>query len=41
METASNAGAIILPPVLSFYSKPKTIDDMANHIVGKVMDVLG
>jgi 4-hydroxy-3-polyprenylbenzoate decarboxylase len=41
MEAASNAGAIILPPVLSFYSKPKTVDDMANHIVGKTLDMLG
>jgi len=41
MKTASKAGAIILPPVLSFYSKPKTIDDMVNHIVGKVLDILG
>ncbi|HJW96869.1 MAG TPA: UbiX family flavin prenyltransferase [archaeon] len=41
METASKAGAILLPPVLSLYSKPKTIDDMVNHIVGKALDVLG
>jgi polyprenyl P-hydroxybenzoate/phenylacrylic acid decarboxylase-like protein len=41
METASKAGAVILPPVFSFYSKPKTIDDMVNHIVGKTLDVLG
>ncbi|MCJ7816298.1 MAG: UbiX family flavin prenyltransferase [Candidatus Aenigmarchaeota archaeon] len=41
METVSQSGAIILPPVLSFYSKPKSIDDMVNHIVGKTLDMLG
>ena len=41
MKTVSKAGAVILPPVMTFYSKPKTIDDMVNHIVGKVMDQLG
>jgi polyprenyl P-hydroxybenzoate/phenylacrylic acid decarboxylase-like protein len=41
MKTASRAGAVILPPVLSFYSKPKTIDDMVNHVVGKTLDALG
>jgi 4-hydroxy-3-polyprenylbenzoate decarboxylase len=40
MKTASKAGAVILPPVLSFYSKPKTTDDMVNHIVGKALDML-
>lgn len=41
MERASRAGAIIMPPVLSFYSKPKSIDDMVNHVVGKVLDIIG
>jgi 4-hydroxy-3-polyprenylbenzoate decarboxylase len=41
METVSQSGAIILPPMLSFYSKPRSIDDMVDHIVGKVMDQLG
>lgn len=41
MKTLSKAGAIILPPMMSFYSKPKTIDDMVNHVVGKTLDLLG
>lgn len=41
MRKVSMAGAVVLPPVLSFYSKPKSIDDMVNHIVGKTLDMLG
>ncbi|MGM9606053.1 MAG: UbiX family flavin prenyltransferase [Oscillospiraceae bacterium] len=31
-------GAVILPPVLSYYSHPQSIKDMARHLVGKVLD---
>jgi 4-hydroxy-3-polyprenylbenzoate decarboxylase len=41
MLKASRAGATILPPVISCYIKPKTIDDIYNHIIGKVMDLFG
>jgi 4-hydroxy-3-polyprenylbenzoate decarboxylase len=41
MTRVSRAGGIILPPVLSFYSKPKDINDLVNHVVGKVLDSLG
>lgn len=41
MEKISRAGGIILPPVLSFYSKPKDINDMVNHVIGKTLDTLG
>ena len=37
--TLAQMGAIILPPVLTYYNNPATIQDMANHIVGKIMDV--
>ncbi len=40
MERVSRAGGIILPPVLTFYSKPKNINDMVNHVIGKVLDML-
>ena len=29
---------VILPPVTEFYTKPKTIDDIVNHGVGKCLD---
>ncbi|UCE72808.1 MAG: UbiX family flavin prenyltransferase [Methanomassiliicoccales archaeon] len=41
MAKVTKAGAIVLPPVLSLYTKPEGIDDMLNYILGKVLDVLG
>ncbi len=38
METVTLAGATILPPMLAFYHRPKTIDDLVDQIVGKVLD---
>jgi 4-hydroxy-3-polyprenylbenzoate decarboxylase len=35
----SRMGAIIMPPIPAFYNKPKTIDDLINHSVGKVLDI--
>ena len=37
----ANAGAVILPPVLTYYQRPATIQDMTAHIVGKILDVFG
>lgn len=31
-------GAVILPPVLSYYSHPERVEDLARHLVGKVLD---
>ena len=39
MHAAAKLGAIILPPVLSFYNRPSTIQEMTRHIVGKILDV--
>jgi 4-hydroxy-3-polyprenylbenzoate decarboxylase len=38
---AAEAGAIILPPVPGTYARPKTIEDVVDHTVGKVLDQLG
>ena len=37
----SQMGTIILPPMLSFYQKPDSLEEMTNHIVGKVLDQFG
>ncbi len=40
MLTLSQMGAVILPPVLTYYNCPETIEDMTQHIVGKIYDSL-
>ena len=37
---AANIGATILPPVPAFYHGPKTIQDLIDHTVGKILDCL-
>jgi polyprenyl P-hydroxybenzoate/phenylacrylic acid decarboxylase-like protein len=41
MEVATLAGATIFPPVLSFYHRPRTIDDLLDHIAGRILDQFG
>ncbi len=40
MKKLSDCGAIIMPPVPAFYIKPKSLDDIINHTVGRVLDLL-
>lgn len=40
MLKLARLGVIILPACPGFYHKPKTIQDLANHVAGKVMDSL-
>ena len=39
MTTLAEMGAIIAPPVPAFYNKPKTLDDVIDHTVGRVLDL--
>jgi 4-hydroxy-3-polyprenylbenzoate decarboxylase len=39
MMNVADAGGVILPPIPAFYFLPKTIDDLINHTVGRVLDV--
>jgi 4-hydroxy-3-polyprenylbenzoate decarboxylase len=41
MEKLADLGATILPPIPAFYFQPKTIDDLINHTVGKILDLFG
>lgn len=39
MERLCRMGAIIMPPVPAFYHRPKTIEDIILHTIGKVLDI--
>ncbi len=41
MATLSDLGAIIAPPVPAFYTRPKTLDDVIDHTVGRILDLFG
>jgi flavin prenyltransferase len=40
MSAVAGLGGIILPPMPAFYHAPKTIGDIIDHTVGKILDVL-
>lgn len=40
LTAAAEAGAVIVPAMPGFYTKPESIDDLVNCVVGKVLDVL-
>jgi len=41
LVAAKEAGCTIIPPVLAFYPKPKSVGDMVDFVVGKILDSLG
>lgn len=41
LATLSDIGAVIAPIVPAFYNKPKTVDDIINHTVGRLLDLFG
>jgi flavin prenyltransferase len=41
MLALAELGGVILPPMPAFYTRPKTVDDIVNHTVGRVLDRLG
>jgi 4-hydroxy-3-polyprenylbenzoate decarboxylase len=41
LAALAELGAVIFPPVPAFYDRPKTIDDIVNHTVGRILDRLG
>lgn len=41
METITLAGGIICPATPSFYSQPKTIEEVASTVVDRVLDLAG
>ena len=41
MTTLADIGAIVAPIVPAFYTRPKTVDDIVNHTVGRLLDLFG
>ena len=38
MLKLSRMGAMVMPPMPAFYNLPQNLDDMVNHVVGRVLD---
>ena len=41
LTALAELGAVIFPPVPAFYHRPKTLDDIVNHTVGRILDRVG
>jgi 4-hydroxy-3-polyprenylbenzoate decarboxylase len=39
MATLADMGVIIAPPVPAFYNRPKSLDDVVDHTVGRLLDL--
>jgi flavin prenyltransferase len=38
MQAAAEDGALIMPPVPAFYTRPESLDEIIDHTVGRVLD---
>lgn len=41
MLALAEMGGVVLPPMPAFYNRPRTIDDLVDHTVARVLDRLG
>src|SRR5438309_3038075 len=41
MVAVTEMGGIIMPPMPAFYARPKTLDDLVAHTVGRILDLFG
>ena len=41
MCSVTEMGGIVMPPVPAFYAHPRSVDDIVDHSVGRVLDLLG
>ena len=41
LTTLAEIGAVVAPIVPAFYNKPKSVDDIINHTVGRLLDLFG
>ena len=38
---AAQMGVVIMPPMPAFYGRPRTIDDLVNNTLGRILDMFG
>ncbi len=41
MQSVTEMGGIIFPPVPAFYQRPQTVDDIVHHSVSRALDLFG
>ena len=41
MAAVADLGAIVAPPVPAFYARPRSLDEMVDHTVGRWLDLFG
>ncbi len=41
MERLAQAGAVVMPACPAFYPRPRSVDDMVDFVVGRVLDIMG
>jgi 4-hydroxy-3-polyprenylbenzoate decarboxylase len=41
MHYLARAGAVIFPPTVAYYSRPTSVDEVTDYVVGRVIDQLG
>jgi 4-hydroxy-3-polyprenylbenzoate decarboxylase len=41
MTILAEMGAIIAPPIPGFYNNPRTVEEIVDHSVDRVLDLLG
>lgn len=41
MSAVTEAGAVVLPPVPGFYTRPRSVADIVDHTVTKILDQFG
>jgi 4-hydroxy-3-polyprenylbenzoate decarboxylase len=41
MTAVTEMGAIVAPPIPGFYHKPRTVMDIVDHFVDRILDLIG
>lgn len=41
MVSLTEMGGVVMPPVPAFYQRPRSIDDLVDAVIGRVLDMLG